>query len=251
MNLSGRTVLITGGGTGIGRSLARQLAEKNNTILICGRRLGALEETAAGSSAIHSYRCDLTSSDDIQQMLATFERDGHHVDVLISNAAIVGFDSLAGGLNLDAAKMTIDANLFGPIELTQRMLDTLRAQADPTIVIVGSPAGLGPLADTPMYSTSKAGLHAYTLCLRYHLEEDIRVVEVFPPTVDTPMLSEKNWKKMSAEECARRIVRELERGQEQIWIGESRMFRFLRLVLPPGRLFRVVNDWSPPEVGQR
>jgi hypothetical protein len=63
------------------------------------------------------------------------------------------------------------------------------------------------------------------------------------------MLSEKKWKKMSAEECARRIVRELERGQEQIWIGESRRFRFLQLVLPPGRLFRVVNDWSPPEVG--
>ena len=129
------------------------------------------------------------------------------------------------------------------------MLDTLRAQTDPAIVIIGSPAGLGPLADTPMYSTSKAGLHAYTLCLRYHVGEDIRVVEVFPPTVDTPMLSEKKWKKMSAEECARRIIRELERDQEQIWIGESRRFRFLRLVLPPGRLFRVVNDWSPPEVG--
>lgn len=249
MNLSGRTVLITGGGTGIGRHLARQLAERNNTVLICGRRLSALKDTAAGSSAIQTYRCDLTNSDDIQQMLSAFERDDHHVDILISNAAILGFDSLAGGLNLDAAKTVIDANLFGPIELTQRMLDTLRAQTDPAIVIVGSPAGLGPLADTPMYSTSKAGLHAYTLCLRYHVGEDIRVVEVFPPTVDTPMLSEKKWKKMSAEECARRIVRELERDQEQIWIGESRRFRFLRLVLPPGRLFRVVNDWSPPEVG--
>lgn len=249
MKLSGRTVLITGGGTGIGRHLARQLANENNTVLICGRRLDALEETATGSNAIHPYRCDLTDSDEIQRMLTNFQRDGHHVDTLISNAAILGFDSLAGGLNLDAAKTIIDANLFGPIELTQRMLDTLRAATDPAIVIVGSPAGLGPLADTPMYSTSKAGLHAYTLCLRYHLGEEIRVIEVFPPTVDTPMLSQKKWKKMSAEECARRIVKELERGQEQIWIGESRTFRFLRLVLPPGRLFRVVNDWSPPEVG--
>jgi uncharacterized oxidoreductase len=112
---------------------------------------------------------------------------------------------------------------------------------------VGSPAGLGPLADTPIYSSSKAGLHAYTLCLRYHLDGEIRVIEVFPPTVDTPMLSEKNWNKMSSEECARRMVRDIEGGQEQVWIGESRMFRFLRLVLPPGRLFRVVNDWTPPE----
>ncbi|MEM7435433.1 MAG: SDR family NAD(P)-dependent oxidoreductase [Myxococcota bacterium] len=249
MNLSGRTVLITGGGTGIGRSLARQLATKGNQVLICGRRTEALEETAEGEGAIHPYRCDLTSSSEIQDMLAAIETDGHQVDVLISNAAILGFDSLAGGLNLDSAKSIIDANLFGPIELTQRMLDTLKKQRDPTIVIVGSPAGLGPLADTPMYSTSKAGLHAYTLCLRYHLGDDVRVVEVFPPTVDTPMLSEKKWKKMSADECARRIVRDLERGHEQIWIGESRTFRFLRLVLPPGKLFRVVNDWSPPEVG--
>jgi hypothetical protein len=52
---------------------------------------------------------------------------------------------------------------------------------------------------------------------------------------------------MSADECARRMVRGIERGQEQIWIGESRFFRLLQLVLPPERLFRVVNDWSPPE----
>lgn len=248
MNLAGRTVLITGGGTGIGRSLARQLADKGNQVLVCGRRMEALEETAASSNAIHPYRCDLTDSGQIQAMLQAIYDEGFRVDTLISNAAILGFDSLAGGLNLDSAKAIIDANLFGPIELTQRMLDTLRSGDDPTIVIVGSPAGLGPLANTPVYSTSKAGLHAYTLCLRYHLGEAIRVVEVFPPTVDTPMLADKRWKKMSADECARRILRDLERGHEQIWIGESRTFRFLRLVLPPGKLFRVVNDWSPPEV---
>jgi uncharacterized oxidoreductase len=75
----------------------------------------------------------------------------------------------------------------------------------------------------------------------------MRVVEVFPPVVDTEMLSGKKWKKMSAEECARRMIRGIERGQEQVWIGESRLFRFLQLVLPPARLFRVVNDWSPRE----
>jgi uncharacterized oxidoreductase len=247
MKLTGRTVLLTGGGSGIGRALAAQLVSKGNSVLICGRRLEALEETATASSDIHPYRCDLTSSDDIQSMLDAIDRHGHRVDTLISNAAILGFDSLAGGLDLQEAKRIIDANLFGPIELTQRMLETLRAASDPTIIIVGSPAGLGPLADTPIYSSSKAGLHAYTLCLRHHLDGEIRVIEVFPPTVDTPMLSEKKWKKMSSEECARRMTRDIERGQEQVWIGESRMFRLLRLVLPPNRLFRVVNDWSPPE----
>ena len=61
------------------------------------------------------------------------------------------------------------------------------------------------------------------------------------------MLAEKNWKKMSPDECARRMVRGIESGQEQVWIGVSKMFRLLRLALPPGRLFRVVNDWSPRE----
>ena len=103
------------------------------------------------------------------------------------------------------------------------------------------------LANTPIYSSSKAGLHAYTLCLRHHLRDEIRVIEVFPPTVDTPMLADKNWKKMSSDECARRMLRDIERGHEQVWIGESRMFRFLSLVLPPARLFRVVNEWSPPD----
>jgi uncharacterized oxidoreductase len=247
MILTERTVLLTGGGTGIGRALGQQLADRRNTILICGRRLELLEETAKHSSRIHPYRCDLTSSEDIQTMLAEIDRDGHPVDTLISNAAIFGFHSLAAGLDLGEARQIIDANLFAPIELIERMLDRLRKSSDPAIVIVGSPAGLGPLATTPIYSSSKAGLHAYTLCLRHHLEGEIRVIEVFPPTVDTPMLTEKNWKKMSSEECARRMLRDIERGLEQIWIGESRMFRFLRLVLPPGRLFRVVNSWTPPE----
>lgn len=247
MNLEGRTILLTGGGTGIGRALAKLLADKGNRVLICGRRLQALEEAASASARIHPYRCDLTSSEDIQQMIESIERDGHRVDMLISNAAILSFDSLAEGLDLRQAKQIIDANLFGPIELTQRMLDTLRKADDPTIVIVGSPAGLGPLADTPIYSSSKAGLHAYTLCLRHHLDGEVRVIEVFPPTVDTPMLAEKNWKMMSPEECARRMARGLERDQPQIWIGESRLFRLLQLVLPPGRLFRVVNEWAPAE----
>ncbi|HSN82750.1 MAG TPA: SDR family NAD(P)-dependent oxidoreductase [Polyangiales bacterium] len=247
MNLEGRTVLLTGGGTGIGRALARQLADKGNTVAVCGRRLDLLEGTASHSEAIFPYTCDLTSSEDITRLIDRITRDGHRIDTLISNAAILGFDSLAGGLDLGEAKQIIDANLFGPIELTQRMLDMLRRAKDPAIVIVGSPAGLGPLADTPIYSSSKAGLHAYTLCLRHHLDGEIRVIEVFPPTVDTPMLADKKWKKMSAEECARRMVRGIERGQEQVWIGESRMFRFLQLVLPPNRLFRVVNEWSPPK----
>jgi uncharacterized oxidoreductase len=247
MKLEGRTVLLTGGGTGIGRALARRLGSKDNTVLICGRRLGSLQETASASANIHPYRCDLSNSQDIESLVERVQRDGHRVDTIISNAAILGFDSLAGGLDLQQVKQIIETNLVGPIELTQRMLDALRAAGDPAIIVVGSPAGLGPLADTPIYSSSKAGLHAYTLCLRHHLAGEIRVIEVFPPTVDTPMLADKKWKKMSADECARRIVRGIERGQEQIWIGESRFFRFLQLVLPPERLFRVVNDWSPPE----
>jgi uncharacterized oxidoreductase len=248
MKLEQRTVLLTGGGTGIGRSLARQLANKRNEVLICGRRLELLEETASTSNDIHPYRCDLTRSEDVMQMLDAIARDGYEVDTLISNAAILGFESLSDGIDLSAARTIIDANLFGPIELTQRMLDGLRSTTDPTIVIVGSPAGLGPLANTPIYSSSKAGLHAYTLCLRSHLEGQVRVVEVFPPVVDTEMLAEKKWKKMSPEECARRMVQGIESGQEQVWIGESKMFRFLQLVLPPGKLFRVVNGWSPREV---
>lgn len=247
MELTRRTVLITGGGSGIGRALSWQLADKENTVLVCGRRLDFLHETAAESERIRPYRCDLTSSQDIEDMLLAIEQDGHRVDTLISNAAILGFDSLAGGLDLGTARTIIEANLIGPIELTQRLLRTLRQADDPAIVIVGSPAGLGPLANTPIYSTSKAGLHAYTLCLRHHLDGAIRVIEVFPPVVDTEMLSEKKWKKMSPDQCARKIVSGIESGQEQIWIGESKMFRLLRLVLPPGRLFRVVNDWSPRE----
>lgn len=247
MKLTERSVLLTGGGTGIGRALAHQLADRGNTVLICGRRMEPLKETAEGSELIHPYRCDLTRSEEVRRMLDDIREDAHRVDVLISNAAILGFESLAGGLDLDIAKTIIDANLFGPIELTQRMLDDLRTAPDPTIVIVGSPAGLGPLANTPIYSTSKAGLHAYTQCLRYHLEGEVRVIEVFPPVVDTEMLADKKWKKMSPDECARRMIRGIESGQEQVWIGESKLFRFLRLMLPPGRLFRVVNDWSPRE----
>ncbi len=244
MNLNGNTMLITGGGSGIGRALALKLAERGNTVLICGRRREMLSETAALNANIHGYHCDLTQRDSIALLCEQLRSDGHAVNVLINNAGILSRFRLAESeqFDMDAAEREIDANLTGPVALTAALLPTLLAQPNPAIINVGSPGGIIPVAPFAMYSASKAGLHAYTQVLRLHLQGRAYVAEVFPPTVDTAMTGDLPRKKVSADACAEKILAGLEKGRNEVWVGEGRIVRWLNNLLPPALVFALVNS---------
>ncbi len=244
MELSGNTILITGGGTGIGQELAWQLAALDNTVIICGRRQAKLNETVERDPRIKSYCCDVTDPHAVDTLRRQLVADDFKLNVLINNAAVLNYYNLSKPeeFEFDTALMEIHSNLSSPISLTMALLPQLLENNKPTIINVGSPGGIVAISPTPLYSATKAGLHAFTQVLRLHLQKKAEVIEVFPPTVATEMTEDLPRKKVSSEQCARDIIKGLRSGAKEVWVGEGKIVRLMMNLLPPNWVFRLVNS---------
>ena len=189
MNISGNTILVTGGGSGIGRRLAEEFQALGNTVIIAGRRQERLDETVAANPGMISIVLDVSSHGAIRKFAATVVAEHPALNMLINNAGIMKTESLqAQQDDLADAEAMITTNLLGPIRLTAALLPHLGKQARSTIVNVTSGLAFVPLVVTPTYSATKAALHSYTLSLRRQLQGTaIEVIEVIPPAVQTDL----------------------------------------------------------------
>jgi uncharacterized oxidoreductase len=240
--------LITGGASGIGFELAKLLADQGNTVLVCGRRQGKLDEAAAAIQGLRTYVCDVGDTRQCHELFAAIQADGFKVDVLVNNAAVMDYDVLDGiATDMQGIRNAVNSNLLGPMELVNLFLPGMLAQKDAIIVNVCSPAGRCPIGLLPIYAATKAGLDSYTRSLRLQLQGKVKVVEVFPPTVATEMTEEiksATGLMMTPEKCARSLLRQLEKGRDEIWIGtEAVLFRIMDAVMHP-LVFRIVNGSS-------
>jgi len=192
MDLTGNTILVTGGGSGIGRGLAEALHRAGNRVVIAGRRLEALRAVAEANPGIGYLRLDLAEPDGIGRLAA--ELPGRHpgLNVVVNNAGVMRTEDLLTGDPAlpEIAGMTVAVNLLGPMRLTAALLPTLLGQPRAAIVNVTSALAFVPKALAPTYSATKAGLHAYTQSLRRQLRRTpIQVIEIIPPQVETDMLA--------------------------------------------------------------
>jgi uncharacterized oxidoreductase len=190
MNISGNTILITGGGSGIGRGLAEAFHREGNQVIIAGRRRQALEEVTAANPGMKSVVLDIGDPASIStagaQMAAQFPK----LNVVIHNAGIMRPENLqAPSQNLTDAEAMIATNLLGPMRLTAALLPLLRRQPRSTIMTVSSGLAFLPLAMTPTYCATKAAIHSYTLSLRWQLRGTAtEVIELIPPYVATHLM---------------------------------------------------------------
>jgi len=187
MKTSGNTILVTGGGTGIGRALAQAWHAAGNVVIVTGRTRESLEETVAGREGLHAMPLDVTDPAAIaafaKEVVARFPA----LNVLVNNAGIMRYEAAAGARNLADAEATVTTNVLGPIRMTDALVDHLAAQADAVIVNVTSGLAFVPLAKAPTYSASKAAMHSYTQSLREQLAGRIEVIELAPPGVQTDL----------------------------------------------------------------
>ncbi|HCS27331.1 MAG TPA: oxidoreductase [Spongiibacteraceae bacterium] len=250
MNLTGNTILITGGGSGIGQALAIKFAQLNNTVIICGRRQNKLNETVEREPRIKAYCCDVTDPLDVDRLSRQLQADDYQLNILINNAAILNYYNFSkpDEFKLDAATLEINCNLTAPINLSMALLPQLLRHPHPHIINVGSPGGIVAISPSPLYSASKAGLHAFTQVLRLHLKNQARVIEVFPPTVETEMTTNLPRKKVSSEQCVNAILDGLRKGKDEVWVGEGKVVRMLMNLLPPAWVFRLVNSQPSMQV---
>jgi uncharacterized oxidoreductase len=191
MKPTGNTILITGGGSGIGRGLAEQLHKAGNQVIVAGRRQTALDQVTAANPGMKSLQLDIQSPAGIRSFAARVAADFPSLNGLINNAGIMRAEKLlAQQPDLADAEAIVATNLLGPIRLTAALLPHLLQQAQATIVNVSSGLAFLPLALTPTYCATKAAIHSYTESLRYQLRStQVEVLELIPPYVATDLMN--------------------------------------------------------------
>ncbi len=187
MKRDGNTILITGGGSGIGRALAHRWHDQGNHVIVAGRRRDALEETVAGRARMSLVALDVGDAaaiaETVPQILASYPA----LNVLVNNAGIMRPETLSAARDLADSEATIETNLLGPIRLTNALIDHLAAQPDAAILAMTSGLAFVPLVMTPTYSATKAALHSYLISLRMQLQGQVEVIEIAPPGVQTEL----------------------------------------------------------------
>ncbi len=187
MRMSGNTILITGGGSGIGRALAEAFQKLGNQVIIAGRRKQLLNETTAANPGMQSVTLDIGDAGDIVRVAEGLKRDYPSLNMVIQNAGIMTPEQLKEG-DLKIAEATITTNLLGPIRLTAALLPALLTQPHAAIMTVSSGLAFVPLALNPTYCATKAAIHSYTQSLRYQLKgTSVQVLELVPPYVQTEL----------------------------------------------------------------
>ena len=187
MKVSGNTILLTGGGSGIGRALAHRWHDAGNVVIVAGRRIDAIKETAGGRENIHPVVLDVDQAESLHTALAELLARFPDLNVLVNNAGIMRVEPLDTARDLGPAEQTIQTNLMGPIRLIDALIDHLMARADAAIVNVTSGLAFVPLMATPTYSATKAAIHSYTQSLREALAGKVEVIELAPPGVQTEL----------------------------------------------------------------
>ena len=185
MKTSGNTVVITGGGSGIGEALAHRLHDAGNRVIVAGRRREALERAIAGRADMSAIELDVDSAEGIADFAARLIAEHPAVNVLVNNAGIMRFEALDRSRDLTDAEATIATNLLGPIRLTNALIEHLVQQPDAAILNVTSGLAFVPLVATPTYSATKAAIHSYTVAMREALKGRVEVIEIAPPAVQT------------------------------------------------------------------
>lgn len=194
MKLTGNTILITGGGSGIGLGLAEAFHALGNQVIIAGRRKQRLDATTAKNPGMAAMTLDIEDPAKIRAFAGEVAAQYPTLNVLINNAGIMRIEKLkAQQDDLVDAESIIATNLLGPIRLTAALLPQLHKQPQSTIMNVSSGLAFVPMAPTPTYCATKAAIHSYTESLRYQLRgSTVEVLELIPPYVRTDLLGGAN-----------------------------------------------------------
>jgi uncharacterized oxidoreductase len=232
MNLHGKRILITGGGSGIGLALARRLAD-GNQVVIAGRDQARLDQAAAATPGVRTLRLDVTSEDQAQQAMAWCSDELGGLDLLVNSAGIVSGHPLSSPRAAAASVAQIDTNLTGSVRMTRLALPLLEAAPEGGVLFMSSGVALVATPGLAVYGATKAALHSLARSLRQELKaKGIRVVEVLPPLVDTEFARGLAGPKILPSAVADAIVAGLARDREEIRIARIRALAPLARLAP-------------------
>ncbi|KJD38025.1 short-chain dehydrogenase [Paenibacillus polymyxa] len=223
MKLTGNTIFITGGGSGIGRALAIALHKLGNKVIISGRRKERLEETIKANPGMSAVELNVQDPASIEAAAKQLIEEYPDLNVLINNAGIIQSDNAAGVIDEDVLISTVTTNLLGPIRLTSAFIEHLKSKEEAVVINTTSILGFVPLATTAVYSATKAALHTYTLSQRYMLKDtSVKVIEIVPPWVQS---NNDEPRAMPLASFIDATIKILGTDTDEILVDEAKMFR--------------------------
>jgi uncharacterized oxidoreductase len=230
MDLSNRTVLVTGGSGGIGLGIAEAFLQANSRVIICGRNIERLREVESSHPGITALPCDVGVARQREKLAREVLRRFPELDVLVNNAGIQRYIDLKKGYSeLKSGEDEIAINFVSTVELTALFIEHLLKKPAAAVINVSSALGLMPMVNTPVYCATKAAIHTYTLVLRQQLKgSPVKVVEVLPPTVETNLnqagrsAARNRYRGISVAEYLPGVVQGLESDTDMIFHGEGK-----------------------------
>jgi uncharacterized oxidoreductase len=239
MKLQNKTVLITGGTSGIGLELAKQLVQRGNTVIITGRDEEKLSATQRILPSVHAFKSDVSDPEAIMTLHSTVLAQFPALDTLINNAGIMRNLNVNRPYDLKDVTREIDINLSGPVRMTQQFLTHLKSRENALIVNVSSGLAFVPMPISPVYCATKAAIHSFTQSLRVQLEgSNVTVIELAPPGVETPLFRNefaeemKGQKGMDVEVLVSKAIAGIEAGKLEIRPGLSNVLKTMSRIAP-------------------
>lgn len=239
MKIDNWTVLVTGGSSGLGLALAGELVARGNTVIAVGRDPRKLDAARAAVPGLRTLACDVADPAAVRQLQEIVQREFPALDMLINNAGVMREIDFSREPDADDVAHEVDVNLGAIVRLCAQFVPMLMQRPQACILNVSSGLAFAPFPSAPVYSATKAALHSFTQSLRIQLQRSsVRVVELLPPTIDTPMLTEdmrgamKGQRMATPQTIAAAALRGLERDVEEIVPGDARMLRLLSRLAP-------------------
>lgn len=248
-NLKDRVVLITGGSSGIGFEMAKQMLEEGSKVIICGRSQKKLDEAKRKLPKVTEIQCDIASTDQRKALVERMVNDFPNLNMLMNNAGVVSRYLLATTGDLtDRITAEWETNYLAPVILTQLFLQLLIKNRG-TVVNVSSGLSHIPLSIEPNYCATKAAMHSMTQSMRIqYAKVGIKVVEILYPEVNTPFQEgHATARAINPQVAAGEALKQLDRGQDEIYVGMSGMMHLISRIAPR-RGMKMINGFIPAEV---
>ena len=233
MKIVGKHIVITGGASGLGLELLKQLHNENE-ISVIARASAGLDNLRQSFDGVHVYEADLADLQSVESAADLLVRSGRKIDVLINNAAVQYTPHFtAEDFRYETIKREIDINFTSVCSLIYLLLPNLLQPSSSMIVNINSGLGLAPKTSSAVYCATKGALNILSQSLAYQLEDtNIEVKQVFLPLVDTAMTRGRGAAKISAGQAAAEIIRGMQKSGVNINVGKVKLLRLILRVVP-------------------
>ncbi len=249
MKMTGNTILVTGGTSGIGRALAEALHDRGNRVIVAGRRQELLDHVTAGRQGMVGMRLDLGNPSSLPRLADDLRLQFPELNVLVANAGVSSQEDLVGDWDLSLAETMIETNILGILRVTAALLPDLKRQQDAVIMATTSNLAFVPKAGYPTYCATKAFLHSWLQSLRYQMRNvPVEVLELAPPYVQTELTGQhqaSDPRGMSVAACVAEVIQLLETHDHPAGEVLVERARGERLAERNGRYEAVFNAINP------